>query len=79
MKKRITLPRKQKSSDNEITDDDKIQFLRIALQLQKVGVNNEISERIIKTYEQILLLKGDFSIMDAIKIEDSIKKKYNSK
>jgi len=51
----------------------------MALQLQRVGVNNEILERIIKTYEQILLLKGDFSIMDAIKIEDSIKKKYNSK
>jgi len=69
----------EKKTKEKIQERDKIEFLRIALQLQKVGVNNEISERIIKTYEQILLLKGDFSIMDAIKIDNSIKKKYNSK
>lgn len=66
-------------SEEKIQERDKIEFLRIALQLQKVGVDNEICDRIIKTYEQILHLKGQFSIMDAIKIDEAIKKKYETK
>lgn len=56
--------------------EDKINYLRIALGLQKIGVSNEMSDRIIETYEKVLELGGDFSIKDAVKIEISMDKKY---
>ena len=56
---------------------EQINFLRIALNLQKIGVNNETADRIIETYERVLLKRGDFTIKDAIEIEPQINKKYS--
>jgi ElaB/YqjD/DUF883 family membrane-anchored ribosome-binding protein len=56
--------------------DEQINYLRIALGLQKIVVDNEIADRIIETYEKILKLKGKFSVMDAVEIEMRIDKKY---
>jgi hypothetical protein len=62
-----------------MTREEKINYLRIALGLQKIGVNNEMSDRIIETYEKILKLKGDFKITDAVEIELAMDKKYKQK
>jgi len=59
-----------------MTRDEQINYLRIALGLQKIGVNNETADRIIETYEKVLKLKGEFSIKDAVEIEMKIDKKY---
>lgn len=62
-----------------MTREDKNNYLRIALGLQKIGVNNEMADRIIETYEKVLKLKGDFSIKDAVEIELSMDRKYKEK
>lgn len=59
-----------------LSRDEKINYLRIALGLQNIGVNNEMADRIIETYESILMLGGNFSIKDAVNIEFAIGKKY---
>lgn len=56
--------------------DEQINYLRIALGLQKIGIDNEMADRIIETYEKILKLKGKFSIKDAVEIEMKMNKKY---
>lgn len=59
-----------------MTHDEKIEYLRIALALQNIGVTNETADRIIETYEKILKVGGEFSIKDAVTIELLIDKKY---
>lgn len=62
-----------------MTREEKNNYLRIALGLQNIGVNNEMADRIIETYEKVLKLKGDFSIKDAVEIELSMDRKYKEK
>jgi hypothetical protein len=62
-----------------MTREEKNNYLRIALGLQKIGVNNEMADRIIETYEKVLELKGNFSIKDAVEIELSMDRKYKEK
>lgn len=59
--------------------EEKINYLRIALGLQQLGISNEMADRIITTYEKILQLKGAFSITDAVQIELGLDKKYKEK
>ena len=59
-----------------MTRDEQINYLRIALGLQKIGINNETADRIIETYEKVLKLKGKFSIKDAVEIEMAMERKY---
>lgn len=59
--------------------DEKVNYLRIALGLQKIGVDNETADRIIETYEKVLELKGEFSIKDGVEIELSMDRKYKTK
>jgi hypothetical protein len=51
-------------------------YLRIAMNLQKVAIDNEMAERIIITYENVLKLEGGFSLRDAIDIEYKLDKKF---
>ena len=62
-----------------MTREEKINYLRIALGLQKIRVDNETADRIIETYEKIMELGGDFSIKDAVKIEVMMDEKYKNK
>lgn len=59
-----------------MTREEKIEYLRIALALQKISINNHISDTIIETYEKILKIKGKFSIKDSIEIEEKMNKIY---
>ena len=47
--------------------------------IAKIGVSDEMADRIIETYEKVLKLKGDFSIKDAVEIELSMDRKYKEK
>lgn len=58
---------------------EKVEYLRIALAIQNIGVNNEICDRIIETYEKVLELKGGFTIQDAVNIESKMDKIYSEK
>ncbi len=59
-----------------MTRDEKTRYLRVALALQKMGVTDEIADRIIETYEKVLELGGDFSVKDAVEIEIAMDRKY---
>ena len=59
--------------------ETKANYLRIGLGLQKLVVDNEIAERIIVTYEQILKKEGKFSLHDAVEIEMSLDRKFAKK
>ncbi|NMC58908.1 MAG: hypothetical protein GYA51_05940 [Candidatus Methanofastidiosa archaeon] len=62
-----------------LSQEDKINYFRIALGLQKIGVDNEMADRIIQTYEAVTRLGGKFSIEDAVDIELSLDRKYRKK
>ena len=70
---------KKKENKSKMTREEKVNYLRIALGLQKIAVSNETADRVIETYEQILKLKGEFSIKDAVEIETRMDKKYAKK
>ena len=62
-----------------MTHEEKTNYLRIALNLQNIGVNNETADRIITTYEKVLKLGGEFSVKDAVDIEMALDRKYKEK
>jgi len=62
-----------------VTHEEKTNYLRIALNLQNIGVNNETADRIITTYEKVLKLGGEFSVKDAVDIEMALDRKYKEK
>lgn len=62
-----------------LSDTEKAKYLSIALGLQHIGVNVEMADRIITTYERILELGGDFRITDAVEIELLMNEKYTKK
>jgi hypothetical protein len=62
-----------------ITKEEKIQYLKIALNLQGIGVNERAADQIITTYEAILEKEGMFNLKDAVQIESDIILKYEMK
>lgn len=59
-----------------MSQEDKIRYLRIALQLQGINMGMPISDQIIQTYEKVCELGGNFSLKDAAEIEVGIQEKY---
>ena len=59
-----------------MSEEDKIRYLRIALQLQSINMSVPVADQIIQTYEKICELKGQFSLDDAAEIEVDISNKY---
>lgn len=62
-----------------MTIENKIQYLVMALSLQQIQVNEVVAEAIIRTYEGILEKKGEFSIDDITKIHSELMEKYRQK
>jgi len=63
-----------------VTKDEKhINYLRIALSIQGICVDNKIADQIIRTYNKVLELEDKFSIKDTVQIEIAIKDKYDNK
>ncbi len=59
-----------------MSEEDKIKYLRIALQLQGINMSVPVADQIIQTYEKICELGGKFSLEDAAEIEVDISNKY---
>ena len=55
---------------------DKVNYLRIALGFQNLGVSHKVADQIISTYEKVLELEGKMTLNDAIEIECRIDEKY---
>ncbi len=60
----------------DLSTEEKVNYLRIALALQNIGVNDETTERIIATYERIQEVGGKFDIHDSVDIQLRLDKKY---
>lgn len=63
-------------SNQELTIEEKANYLRMALALTKVVADNKVSELIIRLYEGIIEKGGKFSLRDAAEIETIVEKKY---
>ena len=59
--------------------EEKVNYLRIALALQKISISNEIADRLIETLDGIEKLGGKFSLQDAVDIELKMDRKYAEK
>jgi len=57
----------------KLSEEEKYTYMRIALNLQHVGVDQLMAKRIVMTYERIGILGGNFSIDDAVEIDMIIK------
>ena len=62
-----------------MTREEKVNYLRIALALQKISISNEIADRLIETLDGIEKLGGKFSLQDAVDIELKMDRKYAEK
>jgi len=59
-----------------MSEEEKIKYLIIALNLQGISVSERIADQLIQTYEKLVELEGNFSLRDAAKIEAAIQEKY---
>ena len=62
-----------------MTREEKVNYLRIALALQKISISNEIADRLIETLDGIEKRGGKFSLQDAVDIELKMDRKYAEK
>lgn len=66
---------KKKSVKKELS---RVELLAGALQMQGIGISQEIAEQMLLTLERVDILKGGFSLMDAVEIRHRIELKYAS-
>jgi len=59
--------------------DSKIAYLKTALNICKIPVEDKIAELVISLYEEILKKHGETSLMDISRIQVEIEEKYESK
>lgn len=59
-----------------MTHEEKVNYLRIALGINGIGVDEKVSDVIVTTYETILKKGGEFNIRDAAEIQCTIDGKY---
>lgn len=62
-----------------MSEQEKIEYMRLALALQRISVDEAVADTIVQTYGAILKLGGKFSIEDAVKIEMGVREKYTKK
>lgn len=58
---------------------DKAQYMRIGLGMCGIGVGDVTAEIIVRTYEEIQKMEGNFSLEDAARIEAEVNLKYGIK
>lgn len=58
---------------------DKVKYLKIALNLQGIGINLEMSDRVITTFDKVMELGDKFTIKDAVNIQFYLDKEYAKK
>lgn len=63
----------------ELTEKEKTKYLRSALGLSGVAVNDYMAEMIWRMYESLQEKGGDFNLRDASKIEAFMNEKFNIK
>jgi len=57
----------------KLSEDERANYLKIALALQGIACDLSMAKRIILTYERIGKLGGNFSIEDAVEIDLAIR------
>ena len=59
-----------------VTEEERINYLRIALSLQGIVINNQISDEVLQTIDKISEKGGEFSLDDSVEISQLIRNKY---
>ena len=73
---KINLLKMSKNNKPSLSHEERIKYLRIALGLQLIGINDRMADQILLTLDEIEKLGGEFSITDAVEIELRIERKY---
>ncbi len=60
-----------------MTEDKDVQYMRTALGMCGVGVSDCTSEIILRVFDSIKEMGGDFDLMTAAKIQAEVEEKYN--
>lgn len=60
----------------KLSEEERANYMRIALALQGVSVDINMALRLIMTYERIGKLGGNFSIQDSVEIDNIIEQKF---
>ena len=60
-------------------DKEKIIYLKLALRMQGINLEDKMIHRIIKTYDKVLIKKGDTDLKDIASIEGFIQETYKTK
>jgi len=63
----------------DITREEEIRYLQVALALQKIEVDPVTADSIIETLDSLRELGEDFNLREVKRIEDLIEKKYNTR
>ena len=61
----------------KLSEEERANYMKIALALQGVACDPIMAKRIILTYERIGKLGGNFSVEDAVEIDFMLKKDAN--
>ena len=58
---------------------NEIKYLRVALNLQNIAINERTCDQIIVTLDKVRKKRGKFNLHDAVEIELAIERKYKEK
>ena len=62
-----------------MTHEKKVLYLKKALALQNIGINDRMADQILVTLDLIQEKQDDFTLRDAIEIDVAIDRKYKEK
>lgn len=65
-----------KTTMKKLTIEDRVTYLRIALQMQNIGIDDCATEGVIRTYELIQKRRGRVTLREVAKIHSETIEKY---
>ena len=61
----------------QLTLEQRVNYMRLALSLQRIGLQEETIDAIVSTYDALLLKGGDLNLEDITQIEFDVKERHN--
>lgn len=62
-----------------MTHNEKVEYMRIGLNLASIPCNDYTAEMIVELYEAIQVKKGEFTLADTVEIQRRVNQKYSIK
>jgi hypothetical protein len=61
----------------QLTIEQKVNYMRLALSLQNIGLQEETIDAIVSIYDALLLKGGDLNLEDITQISFDVKARHN--